>query len=118
MFTNQRFGAGAGRHHGPGFVYVMHDRYLNQVKIGYSGNPAERLIDIQREHPGTILVGQVHANEMNRAETAAQHAVERNLGMQKVARNATDWYNLPHNVTVQEVLERVRLAVFYHNSSH
>ncbi|KAL3857202.1 hypothetical protein ACJMK2_011894 [Sinanodonta woodiana] len=118
MFNNLAAGAGAGGHHGPGFVYVMHDPGLNQVKIGYSGNPADRLTAIQRDRPATILVDQVHANEMNRAETAAQHAVEEHLGMQKIARNATDWYTLPRNVTVIQVLDRVRRAVHSFNAGH
>ncbi|KAL3857191.1 hypothetical protein ACJMK2_011883 [Sinanodonta woodiana] len=115
MFNNPIAGAGAGRHHGPGFVYVVTEL---QVKIGYSGNPAERLIYIQRDRPATTLVNSVHANEMNRAETAAQHAVEKHLRMHKIARNATDWYHLPRNVTAENVLDRVRLAVYYFNTRY
>ncbi|KAL3857209.1 hypothetical protein ACJMK2_011901 [Sinanodonta woodiana] len=118
MFNNPIAGAGAGRHHGPGFVYVMHDPKNRQVKIGYSMNPEERLIYIQRDRPDTTLVNSVPANEMNRAETAAQHAVEKHLGMHKIARNATDWYHLPRNVTADRVFDRVRRAVRYFNTRH
>ncbi|KAL3857190.1 hypothetical protein ACJMK2_011895 [Sinanodonta woodiana] len=108
-------GGGAGRHHGRGFVYVMYDSETNHVKIGYSRKLKRRLKDIKRNRPETICVGKVKANEMNRAETAAQHAVELHLGMQKITNNATDWYHLPTNVTVEDVLDRVRQAVYYHN---
>ncbi|KAL3857211.1 hypothetical protein ACJMK2_011903 [Sinanodonta woodiana] len=113
MSYNQMTGAGAGKHHGPGFVYVMEDS--KQVKIGYSRAPKVRVQQIQRDRPDTKLVGITKANEMNRAETAAQHAVEKHHGMKKIARNATDWYRLPRGVTSKDVQKTKRRAVYSHN---
>ncbi|KAL3857217.1 hypothetical protein ACJMK2_011909 [Sinanodonta woodiana] len=108
-------GGGAGNTFGKGFVYVMEDTKRNQAKIGCSRDPENREKQLQRGRPDTTLVGYTKANEMNRAETAAQHAVEKHLGMEKVERNATDWYHLPKGVTSEDVYDRARRAVYDHN---
>jgi predicted GIY-YIG superfamily endonuclease len=110
-------GGGAGRWQGPGFVYAMTytaDR-TRYYKIGYSGDPDKRLTEIQRDKKNDkiVLVGQVEAIEMNRAETAAQKAVEKTFNFKKIARNATDWYK--GRVKVEVVWPVVKKAVEDHN---
>ncbi|KAL3857226.1 hypothetical protein ACJMK2_011918 [Sinanodonta woodiana] len=100
----------AGRHKGQGYVYVMEDENQKRVKIGCSRDPERRAIQI-----GATLIDYIEADEMNGAETAAQHAVENELKMEKVERCATDWYKLPKGVTSRDVLMVVKRAVKKHN---
>lgn len=117
MDQNEELAFGSGCAKGPGYVYVMKNE--DQYKIGYSRDPDKRLEQIQHE-PGrrnTKLLKSYPANEMNRAETAAQEAVKK-IGMVKVTQNATDWFNNPGGVTDNQVMEAVRKAVEEHNEQN
>lgn len=106
-------GGAAGRWKGEGSVYVMQDD--DQYKIGCSIDPDRRLGEIKRDRPDAQLVFDTSAKEMNTAETAAQTAVQDQLGMEKAARNATDWFNNPQGATTEEVKNVVQEAVTQHN---
>ncbi len=112
----------SGRWKGPGCVYVM--TYMEDgttyYKIGYtSRDPKDRLKEIQRDegNDAITLVGSVKANEMNRAETAAQEAVKAKGLVKDPARGtATDWFK--GSLTPAEVLDAVRNAVYKHNAKN
>jgi len=108
-------GGSAGSATGEGFVYVMKNG--QQFKFGCSKDPDERLKQIrsQEGHEDTTLVEKFSADQMRDAETAAQQAVKDKLGMTKVARTATDWFNNPNNATEKEIIEVVKRAVSSHN---
>ena len=115
MAYNQVGGA-AGQWFGPGVVYVM--CYGNtEYKIGCTRrDPQERLDEIRgiERNPNIKLVGWARAEEMNRAETAAQNALMgRGLRKDPLRGGATDW--LIGNMAPGEVLSVVQEAVRAHN---
>ena len=112
-------GVAAGSAFGEGRVYVMtykKDR-TKYYKIGCSKDPDARLKQI-RSHESNYaisLVGSVKANEMNRAETAAQEAVKAiGLVKDRARGTATDWFI--GSLTSAQVLDAVRNAVYRHNA--
>lgn len=84
-----------GRHSGPGYVYIM--KNARRVKIGSSGDPDERLKEIQSQYPETVLEDYgAYAHAMMAAETYAQKRVQNPnvLGMKKIP-GTIDWFAKP-----------------------
>ena len=106
--------------HNNGYVYVMHAG--GNYKIGCSKNPEESLREIQQEEKNDSieLVKHFRADVMNGAKTAAQEAVQKNLGVVKDPERggATDWFVGNDNVTLKEICKVVEDAVMEHNEGY
>lgn len=111
----------SGSTFGPGYVYIFVDKsgWKIQYKIGMTTRTVEeRLDEIRRTNPNAKIMldnSFFEAAEANGAETAAQKAVQEELGMVKVARNATDWFYNPQEASEEYIRDVVDRAVALHN---
>lgn len=121
--TKNQIGGSAGRWTGPGNVYLAEQpegrkRKSKLVKIGCSKDLKRRLKQIQRteRNPGIKYMASMKANQMRRAETAAQKALaNKGCVKDKTRGGATDWFrcSLPR----EKIKKTARRAVYRDNRS-
>ena len=111
-------GGSAGRWNSRGEVYAMTNG--KEVKIGCSKNPKRRLQQV-RETEGNKKIKLMSSykvpKKMRDAETAAQRAAKRKLGLKKSSSRggATDWFG-SSRVSQRKVCPTIRGAVRKHNA--
>ena len=112
-------GGSAGRWNGRGDVYAMtNDK--NEVKIGCTKNLKRRLQQVRRTEGNKkikLMSSYKVPKKMRDAETAAQRAAKRKLGLKKSSSRggATDWF-ASSRVSQRKVRATIREAVRKHNA--
>lgn len=99
----------SGQHKGSGYVYVMKHQSKG-YKIGCTSRDVkERLKEIQRDYPETILLDDFKSSEMNSSKTRAQDQVKEKLHMKRNGNTGTDWFiETDIKVSVDDVIEVVQ----------